>query len=333
MFKAKIKRETKIIILLLFLSPALGELLSGSSPPLEFFNPIALLILVLLYGCGTLLIREAKVRWNLQWSVIFLAIAYGVIEEGILMKSFFNPGHEDLGVLSQYGMYFGVQWPWTIMLTLYHATISTLIPIAIVELLWPGYKDVPLLKRRGLILSCTGISLVTIWGMIFAGAQEGDKATPFYPNLLLWIGGFATVALLIWLAKKYREGLVSTSKIRLFPPYVFGILGFLCMASNLLVPHILAGAGVHAPITILVQSIGIVLVLLFVFYQIYHQAITRRHIVSLIFGSILFFILLTPVQEFAEGAYPNPTQGMLAVGIISLILLIIWRHIVLKSAT
>ena len=36
---------------------------------------------MLLYGCGTLLIREAKARWKLGWSVILLAIAYSIIEE------------------------------------------------------------------------------------------------------------------------------------------------------------------------------------------------------------------------------------------------------------
>lgn len=319
------------MILLLFLPPALGELLSGSAPPLQFFNPIVLLLLVLLYGCGTLLIREAKVRWKMQWSVIFLAVAYGIVEEGLLVKSFFNPGWVDLGELSAYGTYLGVQWPWTIMLTLYHATLSTLIPIAIAELMWPRYKDVPLLRKRGLILSSAGISLVTIWGLIFMGTPVGDKMIPYYPNPWLLIGGFAVVVLLIRLAKKYRENRVATNKLFLFPPFIFGILGFLFMLSALIVPGSLAQAQVPASITILVQFVGVALVLLFVFYQIYHQNITKRHIISLIFGSILFFILLTPVQEFVAGINPDPTQGMSAVGIISLILLIIWRHIALKN--
>jgi hypothetical protein len=121
------KTQTKIIILLLFLSPAFGELLTGSTPPMELLNPFGILFLMLLYGCGTLLIREAKARWNLQWSIIFLAIAYGVFEEGTVVQSFFNTAHADLHNLSNYGMYLGTQWPWTIMVTLAHATVSTLI--------------------------------------------------------------------------------------------------------------------------------------------------------------------------------------------------------------
>jgi len=328
----KIKRETRTLLFLLFLPPALGELLSASTPPLAFFNPLTFLILVLLYGCGALLIREAKARWNLQWSVIFLAIAYGIIEEGILMKSFFNPGHVDLGALSQYGTYFGVQWPWTIMLIFYHATISTLIPIAIAGSLWPECKDTLLLKRKGLISAFTGISLVTIWGMVFVGAQEGGKMIPYYPNPLLLIGSFASVILLVWLAYKYKNSRISTNAAFLFSPLVFAVIGFLFQAFNLLTPGILAKASVPATITILLQVIGAAAVLLFIFYQMCHQNITKRHIVSLVFGSILFSILLTPIHEFGETGNPDPTQGMLIVGIISLILLIAWRRVALKRA-
>ena len=74
--KFNLKEESKIFIFLILLSPALGELLSSSSPPGEFFNPLTLLMLILLYGFGALLIRELRVRWNLQWSIIFLAVAY-----------------------------------------------------------------------------------------------------------------------------------------------------------------------------------------------------------------------------------------------------------------
>ena len=87
----------------------------------------------------------------------------------------------------------------------------------------------------------------------------------------------------------------------------------------------------YAAVTVFVQFIEVAFVLLFVFYQIYHQNTTKRHIVSLVFGSILFFILLTPISEFGETANPDPTQGMFAVGIIVLILLIIWRHVVLRN--
>jgi hypothetical protein len=42
-------------ITLLFLSPLVAELLSGSAPPTEFFSPFSLLILVTWYGFGAIL--------------------------------------------------------------------------------------------------------------------------------------------------------------------------------------------------------------------------------------------------------------------------------------
>ena len=41
MSRLKIKKATQILILLLLLPPVLGELLSGSSPPLMFFTPLS----------------------------------------------------------------------------------------------------------------------------------------------------------------------------------------------------------------------------------------------------------------------------------------------------
>ncbi len=324
------RKETKILITLLFLSPLLGELLSASLPPIAFFNPLVLSLMVLLYGCGTVLIREAKARWRLQWSVIFLASAYGIVEEGLMVKSFFNPGWVDMGVLSAYGMYLGVQWPWAIMLTIYHATMSTLIPITIVELLWPKYKDQPLLGKRGLILAFAGITLAGIFGMIIAGTQVGDEIVPYYPNPLLMVGGFIFVALLIWLAKKYSGSKISTSRTPLMPPAVFGVFGFLFMVANLLIPNMLAQAGMHGAMAILAQLVFIALLSLFAVFQIYHKDVTKRHIVALIFGSILFWIIVSPFQEL-NTENPDPTTGMFAVGIISFILLILWRRSVLKK--
>ncbi len=321
-------RETKIKITLLFLSPALGELLSGSAPPLVFFNPVVLLFLSLLYGCGTLLIREARVRWNLQWSVVFLAAAYGIVEEGLLVKSFFNPGWEDMGALSGYGMFMGVQWVWTIMLILYHATISTLIPIAIIDLLWKDDRNIPLLGKRGLILAFSGLTFVTITGMVFMGSRGG---VPFHPDPLLLIGSFLAVSLLVWLAYKFKASRISTDNIPLLSPAIFGLSGFIFQSFNFFIPNIIAGIHAPAAAALLFQFIEIILTLAFVINQVYHKNITVRHRVSLISGSVMFFILLAPLQEFNRGLNPDPTQGMLAVGITGLVLLLMWKKRVLND--
>jgi hypothetical protein len=100
-------------IALFFLSPAIAELLSGSAPPMEFFNPISFLLLSSLYGSGALVVRELKTRWNKGYvSMLILGVAYGVIEEALMVKSFFDPNWIDLGVLGVYGRWQGVNWVW-----------------------------------------------------------------------------------------------------------------------------------------------------------------------------------------------------------------------------
>ena len=122
-------------LVLFFLAPALGELLSGSSPPAEFFNPFALLLLSSLYGSGALVVRELKVRWDKGYASMFvLGAAYGIIEEGLMVKSFFDPEWMDLGILGIYGRWQDVNWVWAEWLTIYHAIFSIGIPITLVEL-------------------------------------------------------------------------------------------------------------------------------------------------------------------------------------------------------
>ena len=51
-------------LILFLLAPAIGELLSGSAPPVEFFNPFGFIMLASLYGSGAVIVRELKARWR-----------------------------------------------------------------------------------------------------------------------------------------------------------------------------------------------------------------------------------------------------------------------------
>jgi len=121
---------------------------------------------------------------------------------------------------------------------------------------------------------------------------------------------------------------VSAHRISLLPPWAFGILGFLAQGTNFLLANNLAKAGIDGSVTIAIQFAWVAAILLFVFLQIYHRNTTRRHIVSLIVGSLLFFIVLTPLYEFV----PNIKRpGMLAVGVASLALLVLWKRKALRE--
>src|SRR3977135_2411142 len=101
------------LLALILLSPVIAEMLSGSTPPLEWLNPIAALFLIWLYGAGGLVVRETAVRWKAGGrSIRLLGAAYGIIEEALAVKSFFDPGWMDLGTLGVYGRWFDVNWVW-----------------------------------------------------------------------------------------------------------------------------------------------------------------------------------------------------------------------------
>ena len=220
------------------LSPVLGELLSGSAPPLEFFNPFGFTIIVIFYGGSTLLIREAKARWNLQWSVVFLAIAYGILEEGIMIQSFFNFNHADLGDLAHYGEIFGIHFPWTISLIVYHATISTLIPIFMVEKIWPDYKKISLIKKKGTIITSIFVAIVTIFMMVFVWEQQKEFIVPYEPNIILLLGSLICIIFMIWLAYDLRKSRIKESKVRLFPPSIFAFFGIFMLFGVIFIPYI-----------------------------------------------------------------------------------------------
>lgn len=158
---------------LLLLAPMTGEILSSSLPPLEFFQFPTMLLQMMLYGCGALLIRELKVRKNLGWLAVFLlGLAYGIYEEGAVVRSFFDPNWMDLGFFGTYGRWLGVNWIWTINLCIFHAVVSIITPLMILDLLFPGYRRKSLIGKGSLIASLVSFGL-----MFPVGFSFGMKAT------------------------------------------------------------------------------------------------------------------------------------------------------------
>ena len=104
-------------------------------------------------------------------------------------------------------------------------------------------------------------------------------------------------------------------------------------AQRLTLPNLLAEIGTSGIITIAIQLVFFASALLFAALQVYHHDVTKRHITALVLGSLSFLILFAALQEFNPGMNPDPTQGMLVVGVVSLVLLALWRRTVLKNET
>ncbi|MBI5960811.1 MAG: hypothetical protein HY866_18885 [Chloroflexi bacterium] len=163
------KRDTRrAVIALWILAPLSGEMMSGSTTPLEWLNPVSWIMLGFLYGSGALLVREFVRRWNKGWpSILLLGLAYGIYEEGIVVRSFFDPAWGDLDILAWYGRWLGVNWVWTICLTLFHAVVSITIPILLVELIYPDQRKTLWLTRRGMKVHGLMFGSMAIIGIAF----------------------------------------------------------------------------------------------------------------------------------------------------------------------
>lgn len=226
--------------ILALLSPIIAELLSGSSPPIEFFLPWSFIGLLGMYGAGALLIREFTVKWNKGWaSVIVLGVAYGIIEEGLAVKSFFDPGWMDLGDLNTYGRFWSTNWVWAVWLVIYHSTISIALPILLTQLLYPQFKAARLLTDRQLR---TVIVLFTVdigvYALLFG--------TVYVPPAAQYVLAALVVFILFVAAKRAPLNLVSARHLReswkphwprriLTPDFRFFMLGFLFIFTSFLV--------------------------------------------------------------------------------------------------
>jgi len=303
-------------LVLFFLAPAIAELLSGSAPPSEFFNPFSFFLLASLYGSGALIIRELKVRWNKGYvSMFILGAAYGIIEEGLMVKSFFDPEWMDLGILGSYGRWQSVNWVWAEWLTIYHAVFSIAIPITLVELAYVERRNERWIGNRMLIALITLLGTVTAFGYFFL--------TAYRPPLMQYILAATTVVLFIFLAWKVPSKMGKKGELQILKPSRLTLIGFLIALS--LFSLFMAGPYI-IPLPSVLMLLGVALVFtVSSFLKRYRwNERTLYHKFALTAGPIAFLILLTPLQELDKSRPDNP-QGMLIVGIIALILLVLLK--------
>jgi hypothetical protein len=89
-----VRKTLSPALVLFFLAPVIPELLTGSTPLANFLNPFGFALLVGLYGSGAVVARELTYRWGKGWpTLLSLGAAYGIIEEGLMVRSFFSPNY------------------------------------------------------------------------------------------------------------------------------------------------------------------------------------------------------------------------------------------------
>jgi hypothetical protein len=302
-------------LVLFLLAPLTGELLSGSSPPVEFFNPFPLLILSALYGSGALLVRELTLRWNKRWPTIFvLGLAYGVLEEGIMVKSFFDPTWPDLGALAVYGCWAGVNWVWSLFLMIYHAIISIAVPILLVENIYLERRDAHWLGRRGMV----GFTLLLGAVVLFAHFV----LAPYRPPAAAFLLFTALAVGLVLVARRQPRVWMPSPHGMPRGPRFFGLLSFVGTMFFFLLQWLAPELGIPALFTMCAVVMLIALMVWIVRRLAGGGAWDDRHRLALASGALAFFIFIAPLSERDATRADNPA-GMTLVGLVALVFLVV----------
>lgn len=134
---------------LVVLTPLIAELALGSTP-------VRMAWLVLLwmpvYGAGVLLIRELVARRGRGWpSILLLALAYELVEDGIGLQALTSPHLYDAA--SWGARVLGVNLPYLEANAIYHAVFTVCIPITLTNLLFPAHRGRPYLGVPGTVVA------------------------------------------------------------------------------------------------------------------------------------------------------------------------------------
>jgi len=282
--------------ILWFVSPILGELFSGSTPLDEYINPFSILMLGMLYGSGAVLIRELLVHWKKGWlSLLLLGLAYGIYEEGLMVRSFFDPNWMDLDVLGTYGRVFGVNWVWTEHLMIFHALISIAASITLVEMLYPARRAESWIGRRGLTWNILAFAATLPLGALLNPYDTPDG----------WLGAcWLAIAALTLAAWRVSGKAKEPGVVKVPAPALFWFVGFLGYLGQFLILY--STAEKNSP-PFVITMLLVALYDLFILWLLLRwsggtRAWDDRHRLALICGALSFFLILGPLTM--NGQYP-----------------------------
>ena len=287
------RRTWYVVLVFCFFAAVIPETLTTTSTSVAkiIAQPGALLFIMLFYGLADLLIREALVRRHLGWaSLIFLGIAFGFINEGVIAGTWYSVKYTGYLYIGQ------INYAWAVALTVFHVFISVIAPIAFIEVIFPSRAGLPLLRRRGIIISSV-IFLLLSSVFLFVESYRLYRIAVFALALTL-----AIVALRLPAA---RPRLLSVTP----PPSLWRLrwAGFLTMLGFFLLiyaipPLTLKLAGAHE---VAAQAVDIVIFVLF--SALLLRASRRwtgrtgwslRHTLALITGVLTFSTLITVALPF-----------------------------------
>jgi hypothetical protein len=222
-------RQVAPALTLLVLSPVIVELLFGST----HLTIIAALIPEIgFYGGAALIVRYIVRRQHRGWgSILLLGLAFAIFEEVLVVQTSVSPA---LFVGSSspeiYGRLFGVNWVYLLWAAGYESVWGIVLPIYLVEIVFPDRREDLWLGKRGLstilvVFILASVVLWYIWTQVVAPAAIGSI---YSPPLFLVLSASAVIVALGFAALGPKWGLLGVQRKQgVVPrPWMIGSLAF-----------------------------------------------------------------------------------------------------------
>ena len=288
---------------LFFFAPLTVEYVSGSS---QYLNPFVHLANLLLYGAGTILIREARVRWRVGWLAVFiLAVAYVIAEEGLMLNTLFDPTKNNTGRL------WGVNWVWTIGMFVVHSLMSIFVPILFVEAIYPERANDSWVTPRTIV-----ILLILFCANVFG---LGRLVAPYNrPDAVHYAVEFAIIGVCLVLAHSAHATDADLSFVS--ANRTFHWL-FIASLVGILITMVFGVAFPSIPIPPAIIIAVILAVYAAFLWFLHHIRAFDRNLdpvskFAIAAGMISFFIAVSPLKSLGEH---NP--GPIICGVIAVVIL------------
>jgi hypothetical protein len=237
---AGIRRRLTPALALLLIAALVAEFLLGD---VTLASLGALVVFIPLYGAGALLIREIVRRRGGGWpSILMLAAAFGVVEEGLATQSLFNPDYANAQLLDAgYLPALGIAIPWTVHVLSLHVIWSIATPIALVESLFPARRTTPWLRTPGLI----AVMVLYVFGVGFAAVNTW--ATYRFlasPGQIVGVSAVAAGLATAGMRVTTRHAANASPQLRSAPPaWVVGLLAALGTSLLVIAPQVPTALG------------------------------------------------------------------------------------------
>lgn len=166
------------------------------------FTWLLLPLLLVMYGAGVLVVREAVARAGGGWpSLVLLGLAYQLAEDGLGLQALTSA--EMYGAADWGWRALGANWTyWESQLGV-HIVFSVLVPVLLTDLLFPAHRGRPYLRGGGL----AGVGALAVVGVLGLRGFISATEHPGYQTPLGWTVGYVVaIAALAWLALRVVPG-------------------------------------------------------------------------------------------------------------------------------